>query len=412
MSKPAIAYDPPFARNYAREMLALSHGRGSWLWDTNGNRYLDFGSGIAVNALGYGDRRLARTVARQMRRLVHVSNLYATMPSIEFGARLLAAAKDVGRAPFSAVHFGNSGTEANEAAIKYARLYALATRGVGHHTILSFQNAFHGRTMGALSATPKQSYRAKFEPLLPGFATVPFEDPAALETALTDEVAAVMVEVVQGEGGLSVISPEVVEVLNRVCPERGILVVADEIQTGLGRLGTLFGSESVGLKPDVITLSKPLGGGLPLSATLLPAAVNDHIAPGDHGSTFGGGPATTAAGLHVWNRLTRDGFLERVRQRGRELDGGLERLRDRFPWIVELRGLGMLRGLRVDLGVDQAALFGEIVQEARSRGLLILRSGTDVVRVAPPLTISTRELHTGLARLEQTFQSINARRTV
>ncbi len=410
MGKAALTGDTPFAKNYARQVLQLSHGKGVWLWDANGNRYLDMGSGIAVNALGYGNRRLARIVERQMRRLVHVSNLYATPPAIELGRRLLNLAAGVGRAPFAAVHFGNSGAEANEAAIKYARLYSLSRKGAGHHRILSFGRAFHGRTMGALSATPNPAYRRKFEPLVPGFETSPFNDPDSFEKILDDTFAAVIVEVVQGEGGLTVISPEMVDRLNTLCAERGVLLIADEIQTGLGRLGEYFGSTAVGLRPDIITLSKPLAGGLPLSATLIPAVVNDEIAPGDHGTTFGGGPVTSAAALHILGRLTRDGFLDTIRRRAGELERGLSLLVDRFDFVEGVCGLGMLRGLKIALGDRQADLYPEILDVARDLGLIVLRSGADVIRIAPPLVITSREVRAGLHLLEQTLESINARR--
>lgn len=416
MAKAALTSDTPFARNYAREVLLVERGRGSTLWDSNGTAYLDFGSGIAVNALGYGDRRLARAVARQMRRLVHISNLYATPPALELGRRLLESTAGVGRTPMGGVHFGNSGAEANEAAIKYARLYAHATRGPGHHRIVSLSDGFHGRTMGALSATPKQAYRTPFEPLVPGFETIDFADPVALESMSGPETAAIIVEVVQGEGGLRRLSDEMVQVLNRIT-ERGAagdavpLVIADEIQTGFGRLGTLYGSETAGLRPDIICLSKPLAGGLPMSATLIPERVNEQVKPGDHGTTFGGGPAVSAAALYVLERIADEGFLRQVRRRAEELEAGLQRLAGRFGWITELRGAGLLRGLRIDLGADQDELYPQILGLARDHGLLILRSGSDVIRIAPPLVISSRDLHRGLERLETAFADIDARRT-
>jgi acetylornithine/N-succinyldiaminopimelate aminotransferase len=410
MKQAAVTQDTPFARNYARTVPLLSHGKGVRVWDANGNSFIDFGAGIAVNALGYGDRRLARAVARQMRKLVHVSNLYATAPGIELAERLLALAGPVGREPFTAVHFGNSGAEANEAAIKYARLYAHTTRGAGHHRIISLTDGFHGRTMGALSATPKEAYRVKFEPLLPGFETVPFDDPAALRAAVDDTVAGIIVEVVQGEGGLRVLSPEMVAALQEVTGRYDVMLIADEIQTGLGRLGTLFGSETAGLRPDIITLSKPLAGGLPMSATLIPDRVNRELNPGDHGTTFGGGPATSSAALYVLERITRPGFLPEVAARAAQLEAGLTRMTERFDGVAEVRGRGLLRGLRIDLGGDQERLLPEIVPTAAEAGLLVLRSGSDVVRIAPPLVISARDLDRGLTILETTLERIHNRR--
>jgi len=349
-------------------------------------------------------------VAQQMKRLVHVSNLYATEPAIALANRLLEVTHGVGREPFTAVHFGNSGAEANESAIKYARLYAYQRRGEGHHRIISLSDGFHGRTMGALSATPNEAYRRKFEPLLPGFDTVPFDDPQALREAVDDTVAGVLVEVVQGEGGLRVLSPEMVTALHDVAERHDILLIADEIQTGLGRTGTLFGSTGAGLHPDVICLSKPLAGGLPMSATLIPDRVNRELNPGDHGTTFGGGPATSAAALYVLERITANGFLDAVEDRSQQLEAHLTALHERFDFVTELRGRGLLRGIRIELGHDQDELFPEILPTARDHGVLLLRSGKDVVRIAPPLVISRKELDEGVNRLTKTLQSIHTRR--
>lgn len=406
----AMTVNTPFARNFSRSVLCLSHGKGVHLWDSNGNRYLDFGSGIAVNALGYGERRLAAIVAQQMRRLVHTSNLFTTPQSLHYGELLLDHARTAGRAPFAAVQLGNSGSEANEAAIKYARLYARARRGAGHHKILSFEHAFHGRTMGALSATPKPAYRTKFEPLVPGFETIPFNDLRALESTLDDSFAAVIVEAIQGEGGLEVVRADFAEALNRLTAQLDVLLIVDEVQTGLGRTGQLFASPLVGLKPDIITLSKPIAGGLPLGATLIPPYVNDLVEVGDHGTTFGGGPVTTAAATYVLERLTEPDFLPRVRERAAQLQAGLEELATRFDSIVELRGAGLLRGVAVDFGSAQEKLFGALGDTARDLGLLVLRSGSNVVRIAPPLIISERELEAGLRLLARTFEALEAQR--
>jgi acetylornithine/N-succinyldiaminopimelate aminotransferase len=406
MRKPSLTETTPFANNYSKTVLQLDRGEGVYLFDASGNRYLDFGSGIAVNAVGYGDPYLADVVANQMRKLVHVSNLYATAPAIQFGEALLTHGSDIARAPFTAVHFGNSGTEGNEAAIKYARMYSLERRGPDHHHILSFENAFHGRTMGALSATPKHQYRERFEPLVPGFDWIPFNDPDHVRRHLTDRYAAVLVEVIQGEGGLEVITQELVHALNEITAERDVLLIADEIQTGLGRTGYLFGSEMVGLKPDIVTLSKPLGGGLPLSATLLPAKVNDLLRIGDHGSTFGGGPVPTAAGHYLLQRLTAPGFLEHVRERALELHRGLELLQNDLHIVVGLRGAGLLRGVQIAAPSGGEAPIPQILEACRAAGLLVLRSGSDVVRIAPPLVITREELEEGLFILRSALKQV------
>ena len=393
-----------FARNYAREMVVFTHGTGVHLFDKDGNRYLDFGSGIAVNALGHGDAELAEAVYDQMRKVVHVSNLFTTPPALALAEELLEMSRGAGRNDFQAVQFGNSGAEANEAAIKYARLTSLAERGAGHFRILSFENAFHGRTMGSLSATPQKKYQEKFEPLVPGFGTVPFNDPEALDRLLDDTVAALLVEVVQGEGGLAVMSPETAEAINRITAERGIILVADEIQTGLGRTGTLFASTQVGLKPDIITLSKPLAGGLPLSATLIPARVNEKLSPGDHGTTFGGGPVTAAAARVVLSRLRSSELLDHVATVAAVLEEGLSEMLREVDAVKELRGMGLLRGLVLDFGDRTDTRFPEVMEEARQHGLIVLRSGTNVLRIAPPLIISGEEIRTGLSILREVLE--------
>ena len=387
----------PFPHNYATEMLGLERGRGVHVWDTEGNRYLDLGAGIAVNALGYGRRDLARIASRQMRNLIHVSNLYATRPAIDLASLLLSLLSPrIGQ--FAAVQFGNSGSEANEAALKYARLYAQRTRGPGHHRILSFNNAFHGRTMGALSATPNKKYSEPFEPLVPGMAVSDFNDVKQLESILNGEFAAVIVEVVQGEGGLRVMSAEFAAALNRLCREYDVILIADEIQTGLGRTGPLFAGELFGLKPDVLTLSKPLAGGLPLSATIIPDKINDLLRPGDHGTTFGGGPVTCSVASHVVNTIADPRFLARVAERGRQLVMLLDSIVADSGEISERRGTGLLQGIVVAVE-DPAARMPEIMDSCRDRGVLLLRSSSNVVRIAPPLVIGEKELDLGVATL-------------
>ena len=280
----AIAKNHSLPAQYAAELLVMRSGDGVRLEDTAGKRYLDFAGGIAVNALGYGREDLARAAYEQMLRLPHISNVYASEPTLELARRLRASGD------WAAVFFGNSGSEANEAALKYARLYALRTKGPDHHRILCFSGAFHGRTMGAISCTPTAKYQDPFVPLVPGVAVAPYNDEAALERALDGGFAAVIVEVVQGEGGLSVMSPGFAAALNRLCQKHDALLIADEVQTGLCRTGDLFASRGVGLEPDMVTLAKPLAGGLPLSAVLIPEKVNRLIHYGEHGTTFGGGP--------------------------------------------------------------------------------------------------------------------------
>ncbi len=382
-------------------MLQVDHGRGVELWDAGGKRYLDLGAGIAVNALGYGRKDLARIASRQMRKLIHISNLYATAPSIECASTLIRVTSDINS--FAAVQFGNSGTEANEAALKYARLYARAKRGPGHHKILALGNGFHGRTMGALSATPTKKYSEPFEPLVPGMDSVPFNDPDALEAAVDESFAAVIVEVVQGEGGLRVMEPGFAERLNEVCAKHDVILIADEIQTGLGRTGRLFGSSLVGLSPDIMNFSKPLAGGLPLSATMIPAKVNDLLHPGDHGTTFGGGPVTTAVANHVVKTISDPAFMARVAERSMQFTGLLDELVTAKSEIAERRGVGMLQGLVVEAD-DPKARVAAIMAACAEKGVLLLRSSSNVVRMAPPLILGQTDLERGIEVLASVME--------
>jgi len=391
MMNEAMVTAPPFPKNYAAEFLVLTEGNGARVRDRSGKWYMDFGSGIAVNALGYGNGRLADAAREQMMKLIHVSNLYATEPALALAERL------VGSGPFAAVHFGNSGSEANETALKYARLSARRTRGEGHHRILAFSNGFHGRTLGALSCTFTAKYQDPFRPLVPGCEECPFNEVGELEARLDGSFAAVIVEVVQGEGGLTVMSGEFARALNRLCRENDVVLIADEVQTGLARTGSLFAYQRVGLEPDIVTLAKPLAGGLPLSATLVPARINDLLHVGEHGTTFGGGPVTTAVALEVWKTLSDPAFIESVERKGLLLARLLEETGARYGHAVgAVKGAGLLRGLEILEG-DLA----EIMAAAREAGLLLLRSGANVIRIAPPLVIAEEEIREGVAVLDR-----------
>jgi acetylornithine/N-succinyldiaminopimelate aminotransferase len=388
----AIARNHPLPAQYAAELLVLRSGDGVRLQDAAGKRYLDFAGGIAVNALGYGREDLARAAYEQMLRLPHVSNVFANEPALELAQRLRASGD------WAAVFFGNSGSEANEAALKYARLYALRTKGPDHHRILCFTGAFHGRTFGALSCTPTAKYQDPFAPLVPGVSVAPYNDEAALERAFDAGFAAVIVEVVQGEGGLSVMSPGFAAALNRLCRKHDALLIADEVQTGLCRTGDLFASRGVGLEPDLVTLAKPLAGGLPLSAVLIPEKVNRLIHYGEHGTTFGGGPVTTAVALKVWDIVSRPAFAAEVKEKGAHLRALLEGLRARRDAVSDVRGRGLLAGF--GYRGDGAALIAKL----QEKGLLVLRSGADAIRIAPPLVITKEEIAEGVNIIEEALQ--------
>jgi acetylornithine/N-succinyldiaminopimelate aminotransferase len=392
---PAMEHGLPFPPHYGSELLVLSRGRGVWLQDAAGKRYIDFAGGIAVNALGYGRADLAKTAYRQMRKLTHVSNLFTTEPALALARAMLA----FGPWRFHSVFFGNSGTEANEAALKYARLHSVRTKGPGHEKILCFSGAFHGRTFGSLSCTPTAKYQDPYQPLLPGIIVAPYNDVQALESTLTGEFAGVIVEVIQGESGLAGMTPEFALALNEACRKTSTILIADEVQTGCARTGTFYASEGVGLEPDIVTLAKPLAGGLPLSAALIAKKIHDLIHLGDHGTTFGGGPVTTAVALEVWKTVTTAAFVGRVRAMGETLRTALEGLKARHPAVGEIRGRGLLQGFQYTGGDVK-----KLLDRLQEMGMLALRSGANVVRIAPPLIIKEKEILEGIDIIEEALQ--------
>ena len=387
--KDAIVTDHPFPNAFSPEMLLLEHGSGCRVTDAAGKSYLDLGAGIAVNALGYGREDLADVAAAQMRKLVHVSNLYTTGPALELAGKLTGDR-------FAAVQYMNSGAEANESALKFARMYAhRGEKNAERHKILAFTGGFHGRTYGALACTATPKYQEPFRPMLPGVEVAPYNDVEALRKTLDGTFAGVIVEVVQGEGGLASMTPEFAAALNACRDEHDLILIADEVQTGLGRTGHLFASDSAGLKPDIVTLAKPLAGGLPLSAVLLPAAVNDRLHFGEHGTTFGGGPVTCALASHVFDILTDPAFLAAVRECGEQLRQGLESLREAHG-LGPVVGAGLLRGVHVPGKAGEQPRIQALSTALRAAGVLVLRSGDDVMRIAPPLVISADEIAEGL----------------
>lgn len=393
-----IAKKTAIPAQYGDNFIVMDHGKGSYVYDIAGTRYLDFTAGISVNALGYGNEDIAELMAEQAKRLIHISNLYMTMPALEL-AEELAATGD-----FAAVNFSNSGTEANEAALKYARLYAKKKKGSDAVRFLCFSSGFHGRTMGSLSVTPKPSYKEKFLPLVPGVVEIPYNDVESLEHTLDESFAAVIVEPVQGEGGLDCIKPEFADALNSLCKKYDVILIADEVQTGLGRTGHLYASFALGLKPDIITLAKPLAGGLPLGATLIPGRINSLLSVGDHGSTFGGGPLVCSVALKVFKTINDESFLQAVRKKAEILESFLSSAAETYSFVIRRKGMGLLQGLELDDKVKVA----DIIKEARDKGLLVLRSGANVLRIAPPLTITEAELEEGCSILEAIFSGIDA----
>lgn len=374
---------------YARLPIAIQRGRGSKVYDLEGREYLDFVAGIAVNALGHSHPDLVAAIQKQAQSLLHVSNLYYTEPQVKLAQAL------VEHSFADKVFFCNSGAEANEAAIKLARLHAHRNYGPERSEIVTMRGSFHGRTMATLTATGQTKVQQGFEPLLPGFAYVPFNDLAAVEQAIGDRTAAVMLEPVQGEGGVHVADRAYLAGVRDLCRQRNVLLIFDEIQTGMGRTGTLFAYEHFGVQPDIMTLAKGLGGGLPIGACLATDAVAAAFTPGAHASTFGGNPLTCAAALAVLRVLIEGRVLEQSRRMGEYFSKGLLDLKDRLPIVKDVRGLGLL------LGMELAVEGKPVVMDCLARGILINCTMERVLRFMPPLIIAQREIDRLLDVLSQ-----------
>ena len=400
MINKAKAHNVPLPKNFGPNFLVFEKGEGVYLYDLDGKKYIDFGAGVAVNALGHGREDLAKIAYEQMKKVIHTSNLFSSEPTIFLAEKLVALGN------FAAVHFGNSGTEANEAAIKYARLYSLNKKGKGNHKILALESCFHGRTMGALSCTYNAAYKTSFEPLIPGVEFVPLNDVDALAKTLDSTFAAVIVEVVQGEGGLNMMNKEYAEALNILSKKHDVILIADEIQTGIGRTGWPFASSIVGLEPDIISLSKPLGGGLPLSATLIPEKVNNFIKLGEHGTTFGGGPVTCAVAGKILDIILNPNFLANVRKSGEYLSKKLKETAKKFSFTGEILGAGLLLGVEIKQPAGyEKDLVKEVISKCEENGLIVLKSGKNIIRIAPPLIIEEKHIDEGIEILTKTLES-------
>ena len=371
------------ANTYSRFPIALARGKGCRVWDADGKQYLDFVAGIAVNNLGHGHPAVLRAIQRQSKKLIHVSNLYHTAPQAELAAALCQ------NSFAERVFFCNSGAEANEAAIKLVRRYGVERLG-GRYEIISTFNSFHGRTLATLTATGQEKVRAGFDPLPEGFRQVPYNDLSAMEQAIDAKTAAILVEPIQGEGGVIVPRDGYLRGLRELASAKGILLIFDEVQVGMGRTGKLFAYEHFGITPDIMTLAKALGGGLPLGAMLARDEVARSLAPGSHASTFGGNPVVCSAGLAVLKTLKRNGVLENCVKMGKLLLEGLRSLRASFPVIREIRGKGLLLGVELDC---EAA---KIVEECLREGLLINGTANRVLRLLPPLIVKKKEIEQAL----------------
>ncbi len=383
----------PLMPVYPRCGVRPVRGQGVHLYGEDGTEYLDFAAGIAVNALGHGHPHLVKAIAEQAATLMHVSNLYGSPQGEALAERIVA------HSFADTVFFTNSGTEAVECAIKTARRYHYANGHPERHTLICFNNAFHGRTMGAISATNQAKMRDGFEPLLPGFAYAPFNDLDAALALVDDATAGFMVETIQGEGGVSAATPEFLTGLRRAADERGLLLILDEVQCGYGRTGKLWAYEHYGIEPDIMSVAKGIGGGFPLGACLATAAAAKGMVVGTHGSTYGGNPLAMAAGQAVLDVMLEPGFLDQVARVGERLRAALEQMIPNHDGLfVEVRGKGLMLGLKL---TDQAEARSFVAHLRDDHRLLTVAAGENVVRILPPLVIGEDDVAAFLERLSE-----------
>jgi acetylornithine/N-succinyldiaminopimelate aminotransferase len=381
-------------QTYRRAPVEFVRGEGALLWDSTGKEYLDFLAGISVCSVGHCNPAVAAAVREQAGRLMHVSNLFYTEPMVRLAERLSESSLG------GKVFLANSGTEATECAIKLARKKA-HRRGVESPEIVSFERDFHGRTYGALAATPKLAENPALGPMLPGFRSVPFDDAGALRDAVYENTAAVMIEVIQGESGIYPLGEETLVAARQVCDETGALLILDEIQTGMGRTGSLWAYQQTPVRPDVLTSAKALGGGLPIGACIAAAELGDVLERGDHGSTFAGGAVVSAAALAVLDQIDDPTVLRRVRELGAELRESLLAL----DGVVEVRGRGLMLGVGLAAGIDAAELAADLLE----RGLVVNVPKPDTLRLLPPLTVDSAQVERAVALIADSLLSYAAR---
>jgi acetylornithine aminotransferase/acetylornithine/N-succinyldiaminopimelate aminotransferase len=380
--------------NYGRVPICVVRGEGVRLWDSEGREYLDFTSGIAVTALGHCHPRVTGAIREAAATLLHVSNLFHTAPQIHL-AKLLCDHSFADR-----VFFCNSGAEANEAALKLARKYAKERYASDRYEVIATRDSFHGRTLATVTATGQEKYQHGFEPLMPGFKHVPYNDLRAMERAIDSRTAAILVEPIQGEGGVNVPDDDYLPGLRKLCDESGALLILDEIQTGVGRTGRLWSYQHSGIEPDIMTLAKALANGVPIGAMLAREEVARALTAGSHASTFGGTPFVTSVALATLSTVIGEKLPERADQLGRGLMDGLRALARRYPMILKVRGRGLL------IGAELGQPAGPVVDACRERGLLVLTAGDRVLRLAPPLIVDEQDCQRALAIIEAVVEKM------
>ena len=378
---------------YNRFPVVFDHGEGVYLYDLEGKKYLDFGAGIAVFSLGYGNQEYNEALKNQIDKLLHTSNLYYNVPMIEAAEKLLKASG------LSKVFFTNSGTEAIEGAIKAARKYAWLKDNSTDHEIIAMKHSFHGRSMGALSVTGNSHYQEPFKPLIGGIKFADFNDLDSVKAQITEKTCAIILETVQGEGGIYPAEKTFLEDIRKLCDEKDILLILDEIQCGMGRTGTMFAYEDYGIKPDIMTSAKALGCGVPVGAFALNEKVaNSSLKPGDHGTTYGGNPFACAAVSKVFDLFEEQHILEHVQEITSYFEEKLDGLVEKYDFFTQRRGKGLMQGL-----VVEGRPVGEIVAKALENGLVVISAGSDVLRFVPPLIITKEQIDEMVEKLEKTI---------
>ena len=372
--------DKYIMKTYNRFPIVLVKGSGVKVWDSDGKEYLDFVAGIAVCSLGHSHPKVVKAIKKQVEALTHVSNLYYIEPQIHL-AKLLVENSFADKA-----FFCNSGAEANEAAIKLARKYAYEHMNGNKYEIITMENSFHGRTLATVTATGQKKFHTGFDPLPEGFRYVPFDDIPAVKNAITEKTCAVMVEPIQGEGGVQIPAHDYLQRLRKLCDDKGILLILDEIQVGMGRTGNLFAYEESGIRPDMMTLAKALGNGFPVGALLTTDKIASSFVPGSHASTFGGNPLGMAAGVAVMDSLLQDGILENCRETGFYFLEKLKEFKKKHPVINEVRGKGLILGVELSIPGD------DIVKKAMEKGVLINCTNGNILRFVPPLIINKKDV--------------------
>ncbi len=381
-----------FFPTYSRYEPVFLKGKGVYLYDMENRRYLDFLAGIAVCNLGHVHHSITEAVSRQIERLWHTSNLFYTVPQIEVAELLIKNSFAKG------VFFCNSGAEANEAAIKLARKYALEKFGPDRYEIICAEASFHGRTMATLSATGQSKVQKGFKPLLPGFKFVPYNDISAILKVITSKTCAILLEPIQGEGGVNIPTDDYLKEVRKICDDNNILLILDEVQTGMGRTGYLFAHQYYDIEPDIMTLAKALANGLPIGAMLAKETLKDTFGPGSHASTFGGNPICCAAAKASLEIISSAEFLQEVRKKGTLMENLLKELKEKYPFIKTIRGRGLIWGIELENPC------GDMVKDAMKKGLIINVVQERVIRLLPPLIISEEEIKEGIEILSDIFK--------